>query len=243
MVQKISQVGKTTIEYFVHGVDPKLLIQSGIHGDEHEVIDAVRSAVEKYKDLLPDFVLLPTASPSAVANQTRLNTSGVDLNRAFVDGTQEEEVLANQAILKQFHFDLIVSFHEDVEYSLFYLYDSGILQDSECWERAKHAIRRQGVSLLTGVDDPMDPVLGYEFVDGYGLSVFDGADYDGSFEHWALREGITKHWIMPEVPTSLKRSKKAKIVESIFEHLVLPQFQVQQESQLESVDAGAFVTV
>lgn len=231
MVRKISQVGNTTIEYFVHGVSPRLLIHAGTHGDEFEVIDSVKKTVEKYKDRLPDFVFVPVVSPSAVAKHTRNNHFGHDLNRSFFPTTTDEEALANMQIASQFHFDFLVSFHEDVEYSLFYLYDSGKFQDSDAWNCLQLRVKQAGVSLLTGVDDELDPALGYVFVDGYGVCPLPAKDTDGSFEHWAQLHGIVEEWIMPEIPSTLKRSVKDTLCDAVFKELVVTVFQEPETIQ------------
>lgn len=224
MQHKVSQVGSATIEYFVHGAHPKLLIHSGIHGDEHEVIRSVEHAVETYKERLPDFIFVPRVSPSAVIQRTRTNKNGLDLNRQFFPESREDEVLANMQIVRGSHFELLVSFHEDREYSQFYMYDSGIFVGHPTWEKARDRVRSCGVSLLNGLDDAGDPTLGYEFIDGYGHCPLPEEGTDGSFEYWAQREGIVDHWIMPEVPTAIKTRLKDEIVTNILEHLVLANF-------------------
>ena len=58
MKRKVS-VRLPSFEYFIKGKNPKLLIHSGTHGDEFEVIDIVKKCVLKYEDKLPDFVFVP----------------------------------------------------------------------------------------------------------------------------------------------------------------------------------------
>ena len=75
------------------GTDTKLLILSGMHGDESDVVVHVSGFVSTQAESLPDFVYIPTVSPSAIAQKTRQNYLGHDINRCFVDPIQDPEAL------------------------------------------------------------------------------------------------------------------------------------------------------
>ncbi|OGC50803.1 hypothetical protein A2716_02085 [candidate division WWE3 bacterium RIFCSPHIGHO2_01_FULL_40_23] len=209
--------------YYKKGTNPRLILHSGTHGDEYEVIDLVVSACEKHFDLLPDFVLVPYVSPSAVRQRTRVNGDGDDMNRIFTDSSISEEVKLNMKILNGLKADLFVSFHEDSGQECFYLYDGGYESDKKALvEAAMKKIREEGVCLLNGFDDPSDPDLGYEFKDGYRFwpRVKDGRK-DGSFiTTWSLNEEITKRAMIPEIPGKVDASKKNAIINALFELII-----------------------
>jgi succinylglutamate desuccinylase len=68
--------------YYTHGKNPKLLIHTGTHGDEHAVIEIAKLAVEKYENELPSFVFVPEVF-HAVLKKTR-NWANRDMNRSFM---------------------------------------------------------------------------------------------------------------------------------------------------------------
>lgn len=223
MIRKTVTVGTTTIPYYVHGLDPKLLLHAGIHGDEKETAQVLEGYVYHNLQRLPDFVFVPQVSPSACMQETRTNVFGNDLNRQFRKGTTDEEALANMEIIRGFHFDLLVSFHEDVKYSQFYIYDSVDRSGDETWLQLKDTVENLGVSLLTGYDDPTDPVLNYFFEQGYCYCPkSEDSAIDGTFEDWIISEGVAKEWIMPEIPSTIKRRVKEALVTAVMEQMVLP---------------------
>lgn len=216
MEERTVEVGETKLRYFVKGRSPGLLIHSGTHGDEWGVIEPVKLAVKKYQDQLPDFVFVPEVSPSAVRNRTRVNSGGVDLNRSFTDGTNESEALANMKVIATGKFDLMVSFHEDIEYETFYLYDLAgeRWEEKEGWINYKKGVRELGVELLTGIDDPNDPVLGYLFKDGYGY--FPKPDVESGVFGWGMKNGFISKSLEPEIPGKLSGEIKEKMVDLFF---------------------------
>ena len=116
------QTSEPSLFYYQTGENPRLLIHTGTHGDEYEVIDLVMEAVKKYEDYLPSFVFVPVVSPSAVAKRTRNNGRGIDMNREFYSDSDDKEVVANIEILENKEFDLFVSFHEDPGSSFCYIH-------------------------------------------------------------------------------------------------------------------------
>jgi hypothetical protein len=209
MIRKMSEK-LPELEYFIKGTNPKLLIHSGTHGDEFEVVDFVRKAVEKYENILPDFIFVPIVSPSAIKNKTRLNKNGHDLNRIFFSDSTEIEVTENIKILDGFDFDLVVSFHEDPEFDEYYIYDEG-QSDLISSKVLKHIekLNSLNVKLLNGVDDPSDPHLGHEFKNGYAK--FDhpeGREADGTATLWIYSEKRAKGILVPEIPGRVSLQKR-----------------------------------
>lgn len=234
MLQKsLSHFGKT-LTYFQKGENPQLLIHAGLHGDEHSVIPIVQAMTEKYESQLPDFIFVPTVSPSAVALQTRKNARGLDLNRGFLEtasgsNPSDPEVFLNMQLVHPFHFPLLVSFHEDVEFDGFYMYDSQFpYHRHDIYAFCEH-LRRQDIKLFTGIDDPKDPVHGYTVVNGHVIWGIHWNDpLNGTFDDWAIKNGIVDRLIMPEIPTSLSAEKKKQVIESVFIELILPFFKTPQ---------------
>lgn len=217
-------LGQTQIPYFVSGDSPTLLIHSGTHGDESGVIESVRMAVEKYEKQLPDFLYVPVVSPSAVAARKRANMDGLDLNRSFFDESRVSEVEANLSIGRGRKFDLMATFHEDPYWeTTFYLYDINCsVGQSEAWKKFRDEIEELGLNLLNGPDDPKDPTLNYTFEEGYHYFSAAAEGYlGGSFDAWAIRNGVIKGALVPEIPGKLAQEKKNKLVDLFFRRFLV----------------------
>lgn len=207
-----------SLPYYVRGQHPGLLLTSGAHGDEYEVIDSVRAAIGARQDSLPDFLYIPEISPSSVASRCRANYRNKDINRQFVDGTECGEAQAVMRLLGGRTFTRCISFHEDPEQEQFYLYDTGAFSSDELLAM-RSGIRACGVELFSGIDDPEDEFLGFEFKDGYRPRT--GADGKpiGPLETWLIRKGIVKRVFGVEVPGKADKETKDKIVRCLFECL------------------------
>lgn len=221
MIRKTSDI-LSGFEYFVKGSDPKLLIHSGTHGDEFDVIDVVREAVEKYEEQLPDFIYVPVVSPSAVKQKSRFNLNEKDMNRIFFNDSSDIEVKENMKVISGNKFDLFVSFHEDPEAYEYYIYDEGLdFKKSENILKNNKNLVDLGVKLLNGVDDPNDPHLGIEFVDGYRkFVVTDDHVNTGMISSWSLSEGLVKDTLVPEIPGKASMKEKALIVDTFFKDVL-----------------------
>lgn len=224
-MQKHNLTG-TNFEYFVHGNKPCLLLHAGTHGDEHEVIDLVTSAIKKYESRLPDFIYVPHVSPSAVAQKTRYNGHGLDSNRIYLDGSDVHEVLWNQEVMMMSTFDLAVSFHEDPEYSTYYIYDEGWEVDrSDLIHHHNAYLLKNDITLLTGPDDIHDTSINQaHFIDGYKKFEFKEGIYQGDVLNWGMNKGIIKNALIPETPGCLSIPLKKLIIESFFEMVILKYF-------------------
>lgn len=106
MELKIRTVGDIEVQYYISGKQPSLLLLTGTHGDELEVIDCLKKTIKINLAQLPEFVFIPEMSPSAVLQKTRLNKDGLDINRHFFDDSDIEEVKAVMKIIGQHQFEL-----------------------------------------------------------------------------------------------------------------------------------------
>lgn len=211
------------LEYYISGNNPKLLIHSGTHGDEYEVIDCVKKSIKKYSYMLPEFVFVPNVSPSAVKAKTRLNANLKDLNRIFYSTSDDDEVISNIQIIEKFNFDMMISFHEDYEFYDYYIYDESqsSITKTKILNNLKN-ISNLGVGLLTGTDDLRDPHLGHEFKEGYAeFKYSNNIAEDGTVTVWAYSNVSSKSILVPEIPGKIKASLKQKIVDKIFEDLLI----------------------
>ncbi len=223
--QEISETGQ---KFFQKGANPKLLIVSGTHGDEYEIVPLVEAAVFKYRDQLPDFLYVPQVSPSALALRTRKNKDEIDVNRGFVIPPVSLEVKKLMELWEKYNFEIFLTFHEDPQFLDFYLYDGETaenyakyrLDDKEPFRLLQQDLLAAGINLYTGVDDPEDPKLGYQVTNGYahwGMIV-----NDHSADYWLLIDtGRAKQVINPEIPGKLSLGLKEKIIEVIFERLIV----------------------
>lgn len=208
------------------GNQPKLLIHCGTHGDEYEVIDLVTEAVRRCEPKLPDFIYVPQVSPSAVKNKTRKNANGFDLNRIFSADSPDQEVQANIKIMENHHFDLFLSFHEDPERDEYYIYDASFNdQPTQSVLYHNHWLKKNKFKLLTGFDDPKDPDLGYEFINGYRkFKHRPGQPDNGMVATWAMNRKIIDQELMPEIPGKISLESKKIIVDSFFDQVLLNYF-------------------
>jgi len=105
------------------------LILATIHGNEPAGTPLVRM-MEKYLQRNPKLltgrkvVLLPVANPDGMANNSRYNANGVDLNRNFATANRsntgrsgrvalsEPEARTIERLIRQYHPDRIVSIHQ-----------------------------------------------------------------------------------------------------------------------------------
>lgn len=212
--------------YYISGEKPKLLIHSGTHGDEAEVTDFVMEAIVKYEDQLPPFIFVPKVTPSGIAQKTRKNNQGHDMNREFFTESKDEEVQANIEIILGKQFEIFVSFHEDPELAEYYLYDVGFgKQRNELVLKHNELMKKQGVELLTGIDDVEDTSLGFHFEEGYNKMEFpEGEPDDGTISAWVLNRKIAKDYLLPEIPGKASREIKKYIVDSFFTEVILKSF-------------------
>lgn len=212
---------KTTKQkFFLKGRQPKLLIVSGTHGDEYEVVPLVEKLVMKYREKLPDFLYVPEVSPSALTLHTHENGEGLNVNRSFYQGVKSPEVKEMMALWKKFDFELFATFHEDAGQDKFYLYSSFRLEKTAVWKMLCRDIADLGIGLYTGVDDPNDPNLSYQVKNGFVHWPMNRNDH--SSDYWLLVETKrAKYVINPEIPGKISLSKKMAVVEAIFQRLLL----------------------
>mgnify|MGYP001596744397 CR=1 FL=1 len=219
-------LGKTKLKYWRYGSRPQLLIHSGTHGDEFEVIHSVEKALRKYLPLMPDFIFVPHVSPSAVATHTRVNHLGADLNRSFFDDASDPEVLLNQRLALKYPTVVNISFHEDPQNSAFYLYEGGafsLLESTNFIQRLRTSLTAANIPLFDGIDDPNDPVLGEKINHGYFYYLPDPhSKNDGTWAGWGLSHHLFKRFLIPEIPGKLPQFQKDLIVDLIFQNVLLP---------------------
>lgn len=210
------------IEYYLKGEQPRLLILTGLHGDEAGIITVVEQVVKDVFCQLPPFLYIPRASPSAVRQKTRHNREGLDINRYFFKESPSNEARAIMAIVKSYVFDLCLSIHEDVQQNCFYLYDTQPQAPQKALDKFRADLIAQRINLLNGLDDADDPILGHHFVNGYlSLSVDKKIANSGTFEAWAIKKGLARRALTPEIPGQVSRRQKQQIIELIFQHFVL----------------------
>ena len=212
----------TTLFYYQSSQTPLLLLTSGFHGNEADVIPLLTDIIFAQKDRLPPFLFIPIASPSAVSLGTRLNKNNVDINRSYYLDSPEEEAQALMHILGGFRFDIAYSFHEHPGENRFYLYDMGDGLETKKIEMLKQKILGLGIPLLTGIDDLEDPTLGSHIIDGYLLEDEEETIQHGFFNGYLLTADITTRHINPEIPGAVSKEKKSAILQAIFDILILP---------------------
>jgi len=213
-----------TATHIVSGNNPKLLILSGMHGDEYEVIDCVKSYVAEHPDV-PSYEYIAEVSPSAVAQRTRRNAYNHDMNRSFIDPPIDPEVKAFIEQVSNKHFTLCLNFHEDPDLAqTFYMYDSGVCTEEQLL-RIRSQIIEAGAGLHSGADDPLDADLGYHVEKGYISTPYSMFPQDSGFSGgWLFRHGIIQREIVIEIPGKAPRELKQTLVNIIFTFFLTPEF-------------------
>ncbi len=214
------------LNYWVSGENPRLIIHSGTHGDEYEVTKFVSKYVNKYEKILPPFIFVPEVSPTAISQKTRENGLGHDMNRSFFSDSTDPEIIANLEIIKNNQVELFVSFHEDPPIDEYYVYDIGYEEvENRIVQDHNQLLKRIGIKLLTGIDDIEDPGLGYEFRDGYNITVYPkDMPENGSISSWLFKRNITKEYLLPEIPGLADKKTKDIIVDTFFSEVILKMF-------------------
>jgi hypothetical protein len=99
-------------------------ISTGVHGDEPAGPLAVKRLLEE-NDWPEDTSLwiCPCINPRGIANNTRENPDGIDLNRDYLHLESPEVRAHAEWIERQARFDLALCLHEDWESQGFYIYE------------------------------------------------------------------------------------------------------------------------
>ncbi|MBN1915872.1 succinylglutamate desuccinylase/aspartoacylase family protein [Candidatus Dojkabacteria bacterium] len=208
LLQKKFKYKNTSVKYFLSGENPKLLIISGIHGDEYKIIELLQFYLKNNFTILPSFLFIPTISPSALTAKTRINKNKNDLNRQFFEGTTDNEAVVIMKFLKDFNLKLCLDFHEDKYINSFYFYDSGSLSEGEL-KFFKNKLSSTGTRLYSGVDDTKDKYLGYQLKEGYASLKDEVIPERGCFWDWILENKISDRILNFEIP--IKEDKKIKV--------------------------------
>jgi hypothetical protein len=102
---------------------PRLYLSAGMHGDEPAGPRALLDLMEK--DAWPDahLCLVPLLNPGGLAQNTRENEQGIDINRDYRHFRTPEARAHADWLVQQPRFDLTLLLHEDWESHGFYCYE------------------------------------------------------------------------------------------------------------------------
>lgn len=210
----------TTLTYYQSAKTPKLLLVSGFHGDETDVIVPLTDIVLESALRLPPFLFVPVACPSAVAGGTRLNKNNKDINRFYYLDSPEDEAQALMKLIAGHAFDVAYSFHEHPGETRFYLYDMGEGVTGAKIDALLTKIKELGIELYNGPDDIEDSALNLNIVNGYYLENEEEAIKHGFFNGYLAKSNLAHSHVNPEIPGAVSKEKKAAIVQAIFDSLI-----------------------
>ncbi len=133
-----------------------LYISAGVHGDECAPVWALLEWMRSsWKEIPEDFpiLLFPCLNPIGLAENTRRDGDGIDLNRHFHD-TSLPLIASWQRVMAGRRFDLAVNLHEDYDATGIYLYELG--RSAPIGDRLlRHAeahISRETAAVIDGAD-------------------------------------------------------------------------------------------
>lgn len=224
------------------GCNPTIFFVSGIHGDEHEVIEPLRNLLNEKAVTQPacfgSHARVLIAHPSAVETASR-TVNGIDLNRQFpmkVDPDYPQAKLLTESFLEHKHVHTLFSFHEDPLEDRFYFYYQATKDDAgnmdlvikDLRDALISQVESLGIPLYDGVDD-ID--LGY-WVDRGFCAVAADSVHDNTFESWVVQKEIHGHPAIQreflfEIPGTLPIEKKEQLTRVILDHFVGPYTQIQ----------------
>lgn len=200
--------------YYVHTPeksDKKVLVVSGLHGDEGGVIEPLFHVLQYNIDPTTTIVFIPTMCPSALKKRQRNNERGENANRIFYTNKHDpENGIVTEIVMEYAPYDLVISFHEDLGYPQVYVYEMGkqtLATQLVLW---KTAIQKTGLHLLNGVDDPQDVELQYIFHEGYNYTA--KPQENGQFEDWVVSKKIAQQSLTIEVPSVATKIQKEEVI-------------------------------
>jgi murein peptide amidase A len=104
---------------------PRILLSAGIHGDEPAGPEALLQLLEHSPQPLRhfDLTLFPCLNPWGLKNNSRTDSRGHDLNRAYARPRISPVTEARAVLRQRGPFDLAICLHEDYDAEGFYLYE------------------------------------------------------------------------------------------------------------------------
>lgn len=210
-----------SLEYYIRGENPTVLLLSGMHGDEYESGTLLEAFVSANYRKLPDFIYIPQVSPSAVAARTRKNKYGNDINRQFMDSSADPEAREVMSLVSHYAFDKCIDVHEDPDRTMgFYLYDSDQMTADEL-AAFRAIVHPTGARLYTGVDDVDDEHLNLFVERGYvSLGFEKSGDITGFSSRWLHEEGRCRRSFTLEIPGKGTIGLKKALVRSVVSFLL-----------------------
>lgn len=207
--------------YYIHGNHPRILLFSGMHGNEYESGKILTKYLTKHASTLPDFVYIPEVSPSAVAAGTRKNSYDHDINRQFTHHTDDPEALSIMTIVQPYIFNLCIDIHEDPDRTMScYIYDTAHMTSAEL-EAYRSCIQTTKARLYTGVDDIDDEHLMLQVDKGYVSLGYDASSETAGFSsRWLYEKGIAKRTFTVEIPGKAPASLKDSIIRVLTPYLL-----------------------
>jgi len=197
----------------------KILLLSGIHGDEYGVISSVKKYLKKRINDFPFFYYISEVSPSAVLQKTRNNKRNIDLNRSFFDNSNDEEITTLKTNIKGTSFLTVFTFHEDCDRTdEFYMYSSHRINPMT-FSILKKQFETKNIILFNGIDDPRDPILNNNITNGLLISPIE-KEKRGTLWPWLHKNNNIKHCIDFEIPGKAPQQKKDILVQILFDYFI-----------------------
>lgn len=193
-----------------------IYISAAIHGDEPASSEALIVWAEKHAHRLARWPLLlfPCLNPWGLRNNVRLDSAGLDLNRAF--HLDDQPVIgALKAVVAPRRFDLAVMLHEDYDGQGFYLYE--IKRTLPFWGEDLLAVAGRQIAI-----DPRKKIDGRNARGGLIRRTFDRTRFDriGFPEAIWLHDEHARRALTIETPSEFPLEKRVRAHVAVLEECV-----------------------
>lgn len=204
----------------------KILIISGIHGDEPSGPEALFELMQNPRSILNtrgkkiELDILPLLNPSGSLLKTRFNQIKTDLNRWFFDIPKHHEPYETKlirAFLRTIRvpYNTFISIHEDYARKEFYLYNNLYGLQSPLVQKILKAVKRNKIRLYTGFDDEKTK----RYVQRGHLEVPHN-DPSPTLEEYMIRNKKARRGITLEIPGKLPLKKKKELVKKLLKVII-----------------------
>ncbi|MDI6721043.1 MAG: M14 family metallocarboxypeptidase [Candidatus Aenigmarchaeota archaeon] len=194
------------------GKGSKVLVATGIHGDEPAAPEALIRFIESKN--APSFLrgfhvtIFPILNPIGFAKNTRKNGK-IDLNRHYGCRRLHKENRIVEEYVKSKKYDMMISLHEDVDMDSFYMYETGCFDAERFRDTITDDLRFLNLLRKRGFRINCDREI-YGIINRGGIKIVP-KDKGRNLERYLWSRGIVKRVVCIESPGKTEFEKRVEI--------------------------------